>query len=246
MTKSVVIIGATSSLARSLAHQLAQRGTNLYLAARDEGELDRIAQDLKIRYQVAVGWSRFEALDFESHREICDRILAAANPLEGVILCMGELGNQPTAQTDINHALAIIQSNYTGAVSILTPLANTLEKQGSGWIVGIGSVAGDRGRQSNYVYGSAKGAVALFLQGLRSRLSKVGVHVMTVKPGFMDTKMTFGLPGLFLVAQPDDVARDILKAVQKRKNTVYLPWFWWGIMTIIRAIPEPIFKKMKL
>jgi short-subunit dehydrogenase len=246
MTKSVVIIGATSSLARSLAHQLARRGTNLYLAARDEAELERIAQDLKIRYQVAVGWSRFEALEFDAHGDICDRILAAASPLAGVIICMGELGHQPTAQTDIDRALAIIQSNYTGAVSILTPLANALEKQGSGWIVGIGSVAGDRGRQSNYVYGSAKGAFALFLQGLRSRLSKRGVHVMTVKPGFMDTKMTFGLPGLFLVADPDDVARDILTALKKRKNTVYLPWFWWGIMTIIRAIPEPIFKKMKL
>ncbi|WP_072620729.1 SDR family oxidoreductase [Spirulina major] len=246
MTKSVVIIGATSSLARALAHQLARRGTDLYLVARDEAELKRIAQDLKIRYQVAVNWSQFEALAFESHGEICDRILAQASPLDGVIICMGELGNQPTAQTDINRALAIIQSNYTGAVSVLTPLANALEKQGSGWIVGIGSVAGDRGRQSNYVYGSAKGALALFLQGLRSRLSKVGVHVMTVKPGFMDTKMTFGLPGLFLVADPNDVAEDILTALKMRKNTVYLPWFWWGIMMIIRSIPEPIFKKMKL
>jgi short-subunit dehydrogenase len=107
-------------------------------------------------------------------------------------------------------------------------------------------VAGDRGRQSNYIYGSAKGALSLFLQGLRNRLAKAGVHVMTVKPGFVDTKMTFGKPGMFLVAQPEQVATEVFKAFQKQRNVVYVPWFWFWIMAIIRAIPEALFKTLKL
>lgn len=244
--KSVLLIGATSSIARALATLMARNGVALHLAGRDSFELERIAQDLIIRYQVSVSWSVVEAENDASHPKLIDDAIEKLGGLDGVIVSLGELGNQTEAQTDFEKAQRIIHSNYTGVASMLSHVANYLEEQKQGFIIGISSVAGDRGRQSNYIYGSAKGALSLFLQGLRNRLTKSNVHVMTVKPGFVDTKMTFGMSGLFLVASPDDIANGILKALKQQKNVVYLPWFWWGIMTIIKSIPEFIFKKMKL
>ena len=244
--QAVLLVGATSSIARALAHQLAQQGTALHLAARDGAELERVAKDIAIRYQAPISWSAFEALDYSTHPELLQKAIDHLGKLDGVVVSLGELGDQQQAQQDFSQAQRIIHSNYTGVASLLTHAANYLEAQSSGFIVGISSVAGDRGRQSNYVYGSAKGALTLFLQGLRNRLAPRGVHVLTVKPGFVDTKMTFGMPGLFLVASPEEIAASILKALKKKKNTVYLPWFWFPIMTIIRAVPEFIFKKMKL
>src|SRR6185369_4567811 len=136
--------------------------------------------------------------------------------------------------------------NYTGVVSLMTYVANYMEKQGKGTIIGITSVAGDRGRMSNYIYGSAKAALTAFMQGLRSRMFKCGVHVMTVKPGFVDTKMTFGKPAMFLVAKPVTVAAAIVKAMRAGKDEIYVPWFWAFIMLIIRYVPEPIFKRLKM
>ncbi len=244
--KSVVIIGATSSIARALGIDLANQGASLYLMARDAFELERIAQDIAIRYQVKVFWGVLEAQNYDQHSLLIDQIRGKLDSIDGIIVSLGELGNQQTAQSNFNEAQRIIHSNYTGVASILSYFANYLENQKQGFIVGISSVAGDRGRQSNYIYGSAKGALSLYLQGLRSRLSKSNVHVMTVKPGFVDTKMTFGMSGLFLVASPDSIATGIIKALEKQKNIVYLPSFWWLIMTIIKLIPEFIFKKMKL
>ncbi len=140
----------------------------------------------------------------------------------------------------------IIDSNFTGAASILSHCANHFESMKSGFIIGISSVAGDRGRQSNYVYGAAKGALSLYLQGLRNRLYPGGVRVITIKPGFVDTAMTYGLPGLFLVASPQYMGNRIVAALGKSADVVYLPWFWRYIMLIIKLIPEPIFKRMKL
>ncbi|UZQ53369.1 SDR family oxidoreductase [Trichothermofontia sichuanensis B231] len=244
--KTVLIIGATSSIAKAIAVQLAQQGKALHLAGRDAEEVERTAQDLAIRYQAPVSWSQFEATAYHTHVDFFEKAIAQMGQLEGVIVSLGELGDQVQAQADFSQAQRIIESNYTGVVSILTPVANYLEQQRQGYIIGISSVAGDRGRQSNYIYGSAKGALSLFLQGLRSRLAKVGVQVLTVKPGFVDTKMTFGKSGMFLVAQPEQVAKAILRARDRRKNIVYVPWFWFWIMVIIRSIPEPLFKKLKL
>jgi decaprenylphospho-beta-D-erythro-pentofuranosid-2-ulose 2-reductase len=140
----------------------------------------------------------------------------------------------------------VIASNFTGAVSILSYCANYFEPLQRGFIIGISSVAGDRGRQSNYVYGAAKGALSLYLQGLRNRLFAKGVRVITIKPGFVDTAMTFGLPGLFLVATPQSIGERIVAALGKSADIVYLPGFWRYIMLIIKHIPEPIFKRMKL
>src|SRR4030095_2995501 len=211
--KSVLILGATSSLARAVATLLASEGANLYLAGRDAFEVERVAADLAIRYRANVKWGSLEATEYGEHLEFFDRVIAALGRLDIVVSSLGELGDQNRAQTDFDHARRIMESNYTGVASILTYAANYLEERGSGMIVGISSVAGDRGRQSNYVYGSAKGAFSLFLQGLRNRLSKRGVRVVTVKPGFMDTKMTFGKQGMFLVASPDAVAAAIGKGM---------------------------------
>lgn len=244
--KVVLILGATSSIAQAIAGKMAQQGAALHLAARDCFEVERIARDLVIRYQVPVSWSSFEAEDYRSHADFLQQVVDTVNHLDGVVVSLGELGDQHKAQIDFDHAQRIIHSNYTGIASILTLIANYLEQQGHGFIVGLSSVAGDRGRQSNYIYGSAKGALHLFLQGLRSRLAKSGVHVLTVKPGFVDTKMTFGKSGMFLVASPERVATDVMQALQKQTNIVYVPWFWFWIMLIIRTIPEPLFKRLTL
>ncbi|MGF1497138.1 MAG: SDR family oxidoreductase [Elainellaceae cyanobacterium] len=244
--KTVLIIGATSAIARSLAHQLARRGAALHLAARDRVEVERIASDIAIRYGVPTSWSAVEATRYDSHPDFFQQVLERTGRLDGVVVSLGELGDQSKAQIDVNHAQRIIHSNYTGVVSILTPIANYLEQQGQGFVIGISSVAGDRGRPSNYVYGSAKAALSAFLQGLRGRLAKAGVHVLTVKPGFVDTKMTFGKSGMFLVASPDQVAAQILRALDRGQNIAYAPWFWFAIMAIIRAVPEFIFKRLNL
>ena len=241
--KAVLLIGATSSITRALAHQMAQQGAVLHLAARDGFEVERVAKDIAIRYRAPISWSTFEALDDGTHPELLKKTL---DRLDGVVVSLGKLGDQQQAQVNFDHARQIIHSNYTGVVSVLTHIANYLEQQGSGFIIGISSVAGDRGRQSNYIYGSAKGALNLFLQGMRNRLVKSGVHVMTVKPGFVDTKMTFGKSGMFLVASPEQVATAVMKALKKEKNIVYVPWFWCWIMLIIRIIPEQLFKRLKL
>ena len=244
--KAVLIIGATSSIARALAHQMAQQGAALHLAARDGYEVERVAKDIAIRYQAPISWSNFEALNYNTHPELLQKAVDHLGGLDGVVVSLGELGEQQQAQVDFSHARQIIHSNYTGVASILTHVANYLEQQGSGFIIGISSVAGDRGRQSNYIYGSAKGALSLFLQGLRNRLTKSGVHVMTVKPGFVDTKMTFGKSGMFLVASPERVATAVMKAWRKGKDIVYVPWFWFWILLIIRSIPEALFKRLNL
>ncbi|MCD8489673.1 MAG: SDR family oxidoreductase [Desertifilum sp.] len=244
--KAILILGATSSMARSLCCKLAQQGAILHLAGRDAPEVERIACDLAIRYQTSVTWSSVEATQYDTHSEFFQQVLERLGRLDGVMVTLGELGDQAQAQQDFQQAYTILSSNYTGVVSLLTPIANYLEKQQSGFIVGVSSVAGDRGRQSNYIYGSAKGALSLFLQGLRNRLAKAGVQVLTVKPGFVDTKMTFGKPGMFLVASPEAVADDILKALTQNKDILYTPRFWSGIMLIIRSIPEGLFKGLKL
>jgi short-subunit dehydrogenase len=245
MSEAVLILGATSAIARATAAAFAAQGTALYLAARDEEELGRIAADLRIRYGVAVHHGSFDAEAVDSHAEFFQSVLAAMPRLSGVVLAFGYLGDQQVAR-DFAVGARIIAVNFTGAVSVLNLCADYFEQARRGFIIGISSVAGDRGRQSNYVYGSAKGALSLYLQGLRNRLYPGGVRVITVKPGFVDTAMTFGLPGLFLVATPQYVGTRIAAAPGRSADVVYLPWFWRYIMLVIQLIPECIFKRMKL
>lgn len=244
--KTVMIAGATSAIARGIAVGFARRGYAVVLAGRDMEETGRIAADLSVRYGVASRAVAFDATDPQSHGRFVETLFGHGPELDGVVICFGLLGDQTTATGDPTAAKQIIDVNYTGAVTLLTPIANRFERRGSGFIAALSSVAGDRGRQSNYVYGSAKGALALFLQGLRQRLSKKNVTVTTIKPGFVDTRMTYGMPGLFLVADPADIGERAVKAILAGKPVVYLPWFWKFIMLIIKSIPEKIFMKLKL
>jgi len=240
----VLIIGAKSDIAKATAREYSKHGYDLYLAARNANELKELAQDITIRTQRAVKLIELDILNFKSHQEFYDSL--TEKPL-GVISAVGYLGDQEKAQTDFNESRRIIDTNFTGVVSIFNIIANDFEKKRSGFIVGISSVAGDRGRKSNYVYGAAKAALTAYLSGLRNRLYDSQVHIMTVKPGFVSTKMTEGmnLPER-LTAQPEEVARDIFKAQQKGKNVLYTKWIWKWVMLIIKIIPEWIFKGLSI
>ena len=245
MSENILILGATSAIARGTAAAFAARGDNVYLASRDEEELKRIAADLRVRYGVTVNFGLFDAAATATHPAFFQAVLKEVQELNGVVLAFGLLGDQQAAR-EFSVAEKIITSNFTGAVSILSLCANYFEPLKRGFIIGISSVAGDRGRQSNYVYGAAKGALSIYLQGLRNRLFPSGVRVITIKPGFVDTAMTFGLPGLFLVASPQTIGKQIVRTLGKSADVVYLPGFWRFIMLIIKHLPEVIFKRMKM
>lgn len=242
--KNVLILGATSDIAKALAYTFAGQGFNPLLAARHSHRLATVVSDINIRHGVEAAALEFDALDFAGHASFYRNLPVQPD----VVICVfGFLGDQQTAQTDFAEAQKIINTNYTGAVSILNIVANDFEQRHRGAIIGISSVAGDRGRQSNYIYGSAKAAFTAYLSGLRNRLYKVDVPVITVKPGFVRTKMTAGkpLPGP-VTAKPDRVAADVYRAYLKHKDVVYTLWMWRFIMLIIRHMPEAIFKRLKL
>lgn len=189
----------------------------------------------------------FDAADFDSLEGLPAEVSEACGDFQLAVLVFGYMGDQLRVRRDAAEMERTLSTNFTGAAIILSHLANYLEGRGEpAGIIGISSVAGDRGRQSNYVYGAAKGGLSLFLQGLRNRLSATAVHVLTVKPGFIDTPMTEGLDGLFLVASPERVATDIVRAFESRRDVIYTPWFWRYIMLVVRLIPERLFKKLKL
>jgi short-subunit dehydrogenase len=240
----ILIIGAKSDIAKAVAREYAKHGYDLYLAARGVEELTVLAQDIHTRTQREVHLLELDILDFDSHQAFYDSI--EEKPL-GVISAVGYLGDQKNAQSDFAEAKKIIATNYTGVVSLFNIIANDFEAKRNGFMVGISSVAGDRGRKSNYLYGSAKAALSTYLSGLRNRLYETQVHVLTVKPGFVATKMTedMDLPEK-LTAQPEEVAQDIFAAQQKGKNVLYTKWIWKWIMMIIRNIPEFQFKKMSI
>jgi decaprenylphospho-beta-D-erythro-pentofuranosid-2-ulose 2-reductase len=244
--KNVLIIGATSGIANAFSHEAAKQGINLILAGRHIDKLKILKNDLTIRYKINSQVIFFDALDYRSHPDFFAQCIETFPLLDGVLLAYGHMEDQQEVEKNLDLAHQVIEVNYVSAVSILSLVANFFENKQSGVIAAISSVAGDRGRQSNYLYGSSKGALNLFLQGLRNRLSKANVHVLTIKPGFVDTKMTYGLNGMFLVASPELVGKKILMAVQSKKDLVYIPWFWKYIMLIIKMIPEKIFKKLAL
>lgn len=215
------------------------------LAARNaDKRLASLCEDLKIRYEASAIPIEFDALEFEKHPAFYDNLPHTPD----VAVCVfGLMGEHDVAIKNFTESHRIIDSNYTGAISILNVVANDFEKRQHGVIIGISSVAGDRGRQSNYIYGSAKAGFNAYLSGLRNRLHPSGVKVMTVKPGFVNTRMTerLALPPV-ITAQPEMVAKDIFKAHQKGKSMIYTRWFWKYIMLIVTSIPECIFKRLKL
>lgn len=242
----VLVLGATSAIARAICSRLVREGASLFLAARDVAELERLAGDLEVRDSATVDFASLEATDFSCHASFVEEAVTRLGGLDGVVFAIGLLGNQPHDSRDAAQARRLIDVNLTAAVSLLSPVAEILEKQGEGFILGISSVAGDRGRQSNYAYGAAKAGLSTYLDGLRNRLEPGGVRVYTVKPGFVDTSMTYGMQGLFLVASPEKVAASALKILQKPSGVYYVPFFWRWIMLMIRSIPERLFKKLKL
>jgi short-subunit dehydrogenase len=249
MSESVVVLGASSGIAQAVCRRLAARGCRLILAGRNPAELEPLASDLRVRHQAEIAVESFDALDCAGFAGFVDRCFAqAGGALNGVVLCYGYMVDQPLTQSDPAEARRTIDVNFTSAVLLLERFAERFEKQKSGTITVISSVAGDRGRQSNYTYGAAKAGLTAYLQGLRNRLYHSGVHVLTVKPGFVDTRMTQGRvnPKSPLLATPDQVACSIDRAILRRKDVLYTPWFWRGIMTIIRLIPEPVFKRLRM
>ena len=241
-----LILGATSPIARAVAAEYASQGWSVTLAARQPERAVEIAEDLALRHGVPTRGVHFDALDMDEHAALITSVEGELGPLHMALVAFGDMGDQEASQQDIEQARKVIDVNYTGAVSICEAIAARMSERGAGSIVGISSVAGERGRQSNYIYGSAKGALSLYLQGLRNRLHPEGVHVMTAKLGFVDTPMTYGLDTRIPIASPEQVGRALWRAQQKGTDVLYYPKFWAGIMGVIRAIPEAVFKRLKL
>ncbi len=244
MKKPVLILGAASGMARAIARSFASEGHAIQLAARNVDRLEADRDDLKTRYGVEATLHEFDALDLGSH----EAFVAGLPELPAIAVCaVGAMGTQEENAADPKIGATVMRANFEGPASIFAHLANAMEARGSGTLVGISSVAGDRGRASNYVYGSAKAGYTAFLSGLRNRLAKKGVHVVTVLPGFVATVMTEGLDlPARLTAQPEEVGAAVVKAVQKQRDIIYVRPIWRIVMAVIRNIPEPIFKKTSI
>lgn len=244
--KKVLIIGATSSIAEQCARIWATRGYELYLVARNEEQVKSIASDLRIRGAAQVATYCIDITKKEQHVALLD---AAENKMDGidtVLIAHGTLSNQKSCEQSVDETMAEIKINALSTISLLTLIANRFEAKQEGTIAVISSVAGDRGRASNYVYGSAKAMVTAFMSGLRQRLYKSNVAVVNIKPGLVDTPMTAAFKKGLLWSKSDVVAKMTVKAIDKRKSEVYIPAFWWPVMTIIKVIPLNFFRKLSL
>lgn len=242
--KNVLILGATSVMAQAVAREFGGNGFRLMLAVRHPDHLSDFEKDFEIRYKTKPDLLQFDALDMGKHKSFYDSLPVKPD----VVVCVfGYMTDQLRAQKDFTEARCMIDTNLTGAVSILEIVAQDMENRKQGCIIGVSSVAGDRGRRSNYIYGCGKAGFTAYLSGLRNRLSSSNVHVMTVKPGFVYTRMTDGmkLPAP-ITAKPEQVGRAIYQGYLKQKDVIYTLWMWRYIMMIIRCIPEAFFKRMKL
>lgn len=244
--EKILIIGATSAIAEATAQRFAAQGASLYLLARNQERLGTLACDLRIRGANKVAYAEFDACGFDRHQPLLEGVIAELGGLDTVLIAYGTLSDQKACEQSVDLTLQELNINALSIIALLTRLAPHFEVQGEGCIAVIGSVAGDRGRQSNYVYGTAKGALSIFLQGLRNRLHKNGVQVLTIKPGFVDTPMTADFSKGPLWASVEKVALDIEKAIEQKRNVLYTPSFWFLIMAIIRSVPEVVFKRLSL
>lgn len=244
--KKVLIIGATSAIAAHCARIWATKGYALHLVARNEQRLQTIAADLKVRGATKVSTYCTDLNHMENHNELLDKADGSLGSVDIVLVAHGTLSNQKACELSVEETFAEIHTNALSTVSLLTLIANRFETKRKGTICVISSVAGDRGRASNYVYGSAKAMLTSFTSGLRQRLNKSNVVVVTIKPGFVDTPMTSEFKKGLLWTNPNVVAKSILKAIDSQKSEVYVPGFWWVIMLFIRIIPNKIFRKIFL
>ncbi len=244
--QNILIIGATSAIAEACARRYAGTGATLFLTGRDAGRLQVIADDLTVRGAKAVHIQVLDVNDYAMHGDTLTAAWGALERIDVVLIAHGTLPDQAKCEASSDYAIAEFNTNATATIALLTGLASRMAAQHAGTIAVISSVAGDRGRASNYLYGSAKAAVSSFLSGLRQRLSREGVNVLTIKPGFVDTPMTREFKKGLLWASADQVAAGILRAIDKRRSVAYLPWFWWAIMLVIKHIPEVVFRRIKL
>ncbi|WP_133510775.1 SDR family oxidoreductase [Candidatus Thiosymbion oneisti] len=244
--RKTLIIGATSAIAQATARRFSAAGDALFLVARNADRLPMIADDLRIRGASRVRVQALDVLDYDRYQAIIETAIEALDGLDLVLIAHGTLPDQRTCEGSFAATRAAFEINALSTISLVTYLADYFEASRQGTIVVITSVAGDRGRQSNYVYGSAKGAVTIFLQGLRNRLHQSGVKVITIKPGFVDTPMTSAFEKGALWATPEQIADRIVSSIAKGIDVSYAPAFWRPVMALIRSIPERFFKRMKL
>ncbi len=241
----MMIVGATSAIAHETAKCFAKDGVEFFLVGRNSDKLEAVGNDLKVRGAKRIETFVLDVNDLARHEELLDAAITTLDGLDAVLIAHGTLSDQEKCQQSVSETMKEFTTNALSVISLLTLLGNYFEQQRRGCIAVISSVAGDRGR-GNYVYGSAKSAVSTFLQGLRNRLAKSGVAVVTIKPGFVDTPMTAALKKGPLFASPRTVGQGTYEAMKKRADVVYLPWFWRPIMLIVKSIPERVFKKMSI
>ena len=242
----VLIVGATSAIAAETARVYAAYGARLFLTGRHAERLEAVAADLRVRGAGAVETALLDVTDRRRCAAVADQAWLAFGGLDVALIAHGVLPDQARCQSSADAAVEALDVNFVSAVAVLTPLANRFEAAGRGCIAVISSVAGDRGRRSNYVYGAAKGGLDRFLEGLRNRLHHAGVAVVTLKPGFVDTPMTAGIKQGPLFTSARRAGRAVHRAIERRRDVAYIPWFWRPIMAIIRALPETVFKRLRL
>jgi len=246
ITKKILVLGATSGIAEATCRIWASQGAQLFLVARNQAKLEAVALDLRARGAAYVGTAVADLDDTDRHAELLTHAINSLTGMDVAYLAHGILGDQPRAEQDFEHAAQIIHTNFVAPVSLLTWLANFCVQRHAGTLAVISSVAGDRGRKSNYVYGASKAGLSAFLGGLRNRVDREGVTVLTIKPGPVKTVMTAAMKGSEKFADPNKVAAVIVKAIDSKADNLYVPALWQPIMFVIRNIPDRIFKKLNL
>lgn len=244
--RKIVIFGATSAIAAAAARCMAERGAELFLVGRSEEKLLAVKNDLKVRGAARLEHAVADLADTAGHAALLEQLKERMPDFDSVLLAYGVLGDQKVCEQSFEETENQLRVNFLSAISLVSRLAGFFEAQRRGTIAVITSVAGDRGRKSNYIYGTAKGALGIYLQGLRNRLHASGVRVVTFKPGFVDTPMTASFKKGLLFVKPEVVGRGICRALEGKGDVVYLPWFWRLIMLVIKLIPERLFKRMSI
>lgn len=244
--RKTLIVGANSAIAQATARRFAAAGDALFLVSRDADKLASVAADLKTRGASRVATHLMDADDLQAHAAMLESAIASLNGLDTVLIAYGTLPDQASCEARPEQAVRAWHTNALSVIALLTRLANHFEQQRRGTLAVISSVAGDRGRRSNYVYGSAKAGLSCFLEGLRHRLHAADVRVLTIKPGMIDTPMTAAMPKGSLWATPERVGRDIHAAIERGRELCYTPFYWRYIMLVIRALPRWLFKRTDL
>lgn len=242
----VVIFGATSAIAEATARRFAAAGDSLVLVGRSRSRLESVADDLRVRGATTVGVELLDALDIDSQSNVLQRATDALGGIDVALIAFGTLPDQKAAESDVALVRQALEINAVSTLCLMNRLAACLAQAGTGTLAVISSVAGDRGRRSNYVYGAAKAAISHYAEGLRCRFAGTDVRVVTIKPGFVDTPMTAEFDKGLLWASPDAVGKKIHAAVVSGRDVVYVPWFWRWIMLVIRLIPGWLFKRLPL